>query len=133
MTAVITAGAAPHNPLDWHSIDWAKAHRNVSRLQARIVQATKEDADIDPPHEALLLREHYTELLRTEEVKGRSAEFQKLLTQSEANAERLEDALRGDRRSIQYANRMFERVTADCTACHQKFRDVPLSEKAAIK
>ena len=42
MTAVITAGAAPHNPMDWHSIDWAKAHRNVSRLQARIVQATKE-------------------------------------------------------------------------------------------
>ena len=41
MTAVITAGAAPHNSVDWHSIDWAKAHRNVTRLQARIVQATK--------------------------------------------------------------------------------------------
>jgi RNA-directed DNA polymerase len=41
MTAVITAGAAPHNPVDWHNIDWHKAHRNVNRLQARIVQATK--------------------------------------------------------------------------------------------
>src|SRR5205823_10804805 len=41
MTAVTTAGAAPHSSVDWHSIDWAKAHRNVSRLQARIVQATK--------------------------------------------------------------------------------------------
>ena len=42
MTAVITAGAAPHKPVDWHSIDWHKAHRAVSRLQARIVQATKD-------------------------------------------------------------------------------------------
>src|SRR5262245_26109863 len=42
MTAVTTAGAAPHNSVDWHGIDWAKAHRNVTRLQARIVQATKE-------------------------------------------------------------------------------------------
>ena len=41
MTAVLAAGAAPHKSVDWHSIDWAKAHRNVSRLQARIVQATK--------------------------------------------------------------------------------------------
>jgi len=27
--------------VDWHSIDWKKAHRIVNRLQARIVQATK--------------------------------------------------------------------------------------------
>jgi RNA-directed DNA polymerase len=26
---------------DWHAIDWRKVHRNVRRLQARIVQATK--------------------------------------------------------------------------------------------
>jgi len=27
--------------VDWHSIDWKKAHKIVNRLQARIVQATK--------------------------------------------------------------------------------------------
>jgi RNA-directed DNA polymerase len=36
------AGAASHAPVDWHAIDWQKAHRNVRRLQARIVKAVQE-------------------------------------------------------------------------------------------
>jgi len=36
------AGAASHNQVDWQAIDWQKAHRNVRRLQARIVKATQE-------------------------------------------------------------------------------------------
>ncbi len=36
------AGAASREPLDWHAIDWRKAHRNVRRLQVRIVKATQE-------------------------------------------------------------------------------------------
>lgn len=43
MTAMATpAGAVSHNPLDWHAIDWPKAHRIVRRLQARIVKAVQE-------------------------------------------------------------------------------------------
>jgi RNA-directed DNA polymerase len=34
-------GAASH-AVDWHAIDWRAVHGNVRRLQARIVQATKE-------------------------------------------------------------------------------------------
>lgn len=41
MTAAITAGAVSHN-MNWHAIDWQKAHENVRRLQARIVKATQE-------------------------------------------------------------------------------------------
>ncbi len=37
-----SVGAASHKAEDWHSIDWAKAHRIVRRLQARIVKATQE-------------------------------------------------------------------------------------------
>jgi RNA-directed DNA polymerase len=36
------AGASFHGVTDWHAINWQKVHRNVRRLQARIVQATKE-------------------------------------------------------------------------------------------
>ena len=36
------AGAASHAPTDWNAIDWHQAHRNVRRLQARIVKATQE-------------------------------------------------------------------------------------------
>lgn len=41
MTATI-AGAALHEKPDWNAIDWQKANREVSRLQARIVKATQE-------------------------------------------------------------------------------------------
>lgn len=37
-----TAGAVSHEEMEWHAIDWRKIHRNVSRLQTRIVQATQE-------------------------------------------------------------------------------------------
>jgi RNA-directed DNA polymerase len=36
------AGAASLSGVDWQKIDWAKAHRNVRRLQARIVKAIQE-------------------------------------------------------------------------------------------
>jgi RNA-directed DNA polymerase len=42
MTAATTAGAASHATVDWHQIDWEQVHRNVRRLQARIVKATQD-------------------------------------------------------------------------------------------
>lgn len=41
MTDVKTAGAASREAVHWQSINWQQAHRNVRRLQARIVQATQ--------------------------------------------------------------------------------------------
>ena len=34
-------GAASHRTMDWRQINWSRVHRNVRRLQARIVQATQ--------------------------------------------------------------------------------------------
>ena len=41
MTAELSAGAVSDNTLEWHAINWQKAHENVRRLQARIVKATQ--------------------------------------------------------------------------------------------
>jgi RNA-directed DNA polymerase len=41
MTAVATAGAVSHAAVEWHAINWPKAHQNVRRLQARIVKAVQ--------------------------------------------------------------------------------------------
>jgi len=42
MTAVATpAGAVSRDTVDWHAINWQKAHTIVRRLQARIVKATQ--------------------------------------------------------------------------------------------
>ena len=38
----IFACASSNSAVIWHEIDWSQAHRNVRRLQARIVKATKE-------------------------------------------------------------------------------------------
>jgi len=43
MTVGQTTGAVSHEQVGgWHGIDWAAAHKNVRRLQARIVKATQE-------------------------------------------------------------------------------------------
>lgn len=42
MTTAKTVGAGSIKEVDWHSINWKKAHRNVRRLQARIVKAQQE-------------------------------------------------------------------------------------------
>jgi RNA-directed DNA polymerase len=39
---MICAGAPSHDKVTWHGIHWAKCHREVRRLQARIVKATRE-------------------------------------------------------------------------------------------
>ena len=94
--------------------------------------------DLEPAHEALLLREHFTELLRTEDVLAQPAEFQQLLRESETAAQQLEDALRGwttNRAANPLAappealGDSLETITRHCKTCHQKFRDVPLSDK----
>ncbi len=42
MMAMSIAGAASRQAVDWHAIDWQKAHETVRRLQARIVKATQQ-------------------------------------------------------------------------------------------
>jgi protein tyrosine phosphatase (PTP) superfamily phosphohydrolase (DUF442 family) len=108
-------------------------HDHLKTVAADGWKPTEKHADIDPPHEALLLREHFTELLRTEEVKKQPAEFQTMVRQSEASAQKLEDLLRAGKADTKTISAEFDRVTAGCAACHQKFRDIPLKEKAATK
>lgn len=37
--AAMTAGASLRKPVAWRQINWRRAHRNVRRLQIRIVKA----------------------------------------------------------------------------------------------
>ena len=45
MAAGKPAGAPSHETEDWRAVDWRTVNRNVKRLQARIVQATKADRE----------------------------------------------------------------------------------------
>ena len=41
MEVATATGASLHPRVDWHAINWKKAHHNVRRLQVRIVKAWK--------------------------------------------------------------------------------------------
>jgi hypothetical protein len=70
------------------------AHDHLKQVQAAGWKVPPDHPDIDPPHEALLLREHLTELMRTEEVTSQTTEFVDIMRRSEADAIELEQSLR---------------------------------------
>jgi cytochrome c556 len=103
------------------------AHDHLKLFAANDWKRLADKPDLDAPHEALLLREHFTELLRMPAVVQETSEFRQLATDSEAAAVSLESHLRAGRQ--QKAAKSLELVTHKCTACHRSFRDVPLSVK----
>jgi len=110
-------------------------HDHLKRLAAAGWQPLDNQPDLEPAHEALLLKEHYRELTRTDDAQRQPVPFRQLLTESEQTADSLESLLR----AWQKAGRpqpipakittTFAAVSQHCAACHQKFRDVPLTEK----
>jgi protein tyrosine phosphatase (PTP) superfamily phosphohydrolase (DUF442 family) len=106
---------------------------HVKQIAAAGWRPPAEHPDIDPPHEVLLLREHFTELLRTDEVQKQPERFRQLLTESETAATELEAALRAATDAmpadLKVLTEKFDVISKHCTACHREFRDVPLGEK----
>jgi cytochrome c556/protein tyrosine phosphatase (PTP) superfamily phosphohydrolase (DUF442 family) len=105
------------------------AHDHLKLFAANSWKKLADKPDLDAPHEALLLREQFTEMLRMPAVAQQPAEFRQLVSDSEAAAESLEAHLRAGRQAD--AVKSLELVTQKCTACHRAFRDIPLSEKQA--
>jgi protein tyrosine phosphatase (PTP) superfamily phosphohydrolase (DUF442 family) len=87
--------------------------------------APRDHPDLDPPHEAVQLAEHYREAARLEEGKGRGAEFVRMAGEGEAAAAELEQALRTKPADAGRAGRAFTRSAAACASCHDQFRDRP--------
>ncbi len=89
----------------------------------------------DAAHEALLLKEHFTELLRTKPSAAEPEPFFAMLKESEQASSELEALLRQsqpdgyNQSAAETMSELLARVTKNCSACHQQFRDLPLSEK----
>jgi protein tyrosine phosphatase (PTP) superfamily phosphohydrolase (DUF442 family) len=111
------------------------AHEHLKAFADQGWQMLARQPDLDAAHEALLLKEHYRELARTQDVQKQPAAFRKLLAEAERNAEQLERALRSwekagrSRPAPEAVRASFSNASKNCTACHQQFRDVPLGEK----
>jgi len=83
--------------------------------------APPKNPDIDPPHEALMLREQYREMLRLDAAKAQGDAFVRLAEEAERAAAELEAALRARDRSR--AERAFAAVEQNCNACHAAYRN----------
>ena len=114
-------------------------HDHMKEIAAAGWKSPPAHPDLDPPHEALLLREHYTEMLRTDAVQREPEGFQELMRDGEAAAKELELAFAAwkDARFAapvpEAIPAALDRVTKNCAACHQQFRDVPLGEKRTAR
>ena len=79
--------------------------------------------DLEPPHEALKLRELYFELLRSDESKAWSALMKAKFQDGQNAAEALETAMRA--KDMAASDAAFEQVKNNCAACHKEHRDKP--------
>jgi protein tyrosine phosphatase (PTP) superfamily phosphohydrolase (DUF442 family) len=111
-------------------------HDHVKQLASNKWRALEKSPDLESAHEALLLREHYTELLRAEAVQSHPQKFRELLKTGEAAAQELEESLNAWKQAGMTAAAPVEldealaHITQNCTTCHQQFRDVPRNDAA---
>lgn len=127
--------AAKLPPLAEAMVALEHTHDHLNQIAAAGWKSPPNHPDIDPAHESLLLREHFTEMLRTDAVKQEPEAFQAMLRASESAAQELETALRAWKAAgmaglaPSAATPSFDRVSANCKSCHTTYRDVPLSKK----
>lgn len=95
-------------------------------------QSPAKHPDLTAGHEALMLFEHYTELLRDPSVQAKPAPFQQLLRDGQATVAELQQTLlsREDDRQPAVTSdsdvmTIWGRVQTNCKDCHRNYRDNP--------
>lgn len=118
-------------PMAEAMVQMSHAYDHMKLIAAANWNSPDDHPDLDPAHEALLLQELFTELLRTEEVRHKPADFQKWLESSEAAAAELHTILAGHEQNgaepwnPEVSQSLLSQIAADCKSCHSKYRDVP--------
>ncbi len=102
---------------------------NLKQLSRNRWQSSAAHPDLESTHEGLLLREHFVEMLRTEETTRRPEGYRQMLRDAQQLAAELETAVgqvkTGDsaRDPLLHATRLLESLSANCRDCHAQFRD----------
>lgn len=122
-------------PMAEAMVQLGHTHDHLKQIREAGWRTPEDHPDLDAAHEALLLREHFTEMLRTEEVKHQPEDFLAMLRDSEdaakeleAELERWQKASPGSELPVRIPQ-LADRIAKNCKACHVDYRDVPLSEK----
>jgi protein tyrosine phosphatase (PTP) superfamily phosphohydrolase (DUF442 family) len=102
---------------------------NMKLIRAAGWEVPVDHPDLDPPHEALQLAEHFREANRLKEVDKRPTQFREWLAECGRKMTKLEHVLRIDKESGKRdrlaADEAFKQMDACCVQCHANYRDVP--------
>jgi protein tyrosine phosphatase (PTP) superfamily phosphohydrolase (DUF442 family) len=119
------------SPLVETMVELDQLHDHLLRFTHATRSEQAAQADTDPAHDALLMHEHFQELLRSEGVASQPELFRRLLNESAKDAQSLESAIRQWHRSSEATSATLpkslseplKRLSANCSACHRQFRD----------
>lgn len=114
---------APIPPLADAMVAIDRHWEHLRLLQKNNWQRVTAHPDLDPPHEALQLQEHFTEIARTDAAKAKPQDFQRMVSDSEAASASLRNALITNPIDPAAAAAAFKRIGYSCAACHKSFRD----------
>jgi protein tyrosine phosphatase (PTP) superfamily phosphohydrolase (DUF442 family) len=115
-------------PLAGAMIEIEHVHDRLKAIEKAGWKTPADQPALVPAHEALLLREHFTELLRTKELMAKPEKFQQLTRDGETACLALEEGLKKGINAAQ-ASKLLTAINNNCKSCHTTFRDVPLKEK----
>ncbi len=115
-------------PLATSMVQIERTFDHLKQVEQSGWKAPRSHPDLGPAHEALLLREHFTELLRTKEILARPVAFRNMLELSRSKAESLENALRDSSTTPAAATTdrwsgWLAAIGGACTRCHREYRD----------
>lgn len=114
---------APTPPMMDTMVQIDQRYVGLSRCRENGWKTPPDHPDLKPSHEALQLRELFTELARTPEVRGKPADYRGWMRASERDAAALERALRA--KDLARASLLLNRVGVTCGACHARYRNIP--------
>lgn len=102
---------------------------NLKACQKAGWTTPKDNPDLDPPHEALKMREIWTEVMRTPEFSTRPDDFKAWTKDAETHAQNLEDALlewkKNGGAQPESIGTAFKGLQQNCMTCHTSYRNGP--------
>ncbi len=119
-------------PIAKAMVELEHTHNHLNQLAARRWRSQPTHPELEPAHEALLLREHFNEMLHLNIAAGQPDGFQKLLEESEYDAVQLEEAVRKWKQSDFLNSKpaamdeSLRRINDNCAKCHRLYRDITL-------
>ena len=121
-------------PMAEAMVEIERVFSQLKQIAAAGWRSPTKHPDLEPAHEALMLREHFSEMLRAAYISETDQDFRELLKSSELLAKGLESDLRQWKRDSTNVNHVdsearkeFDKrimqIETGCTDCHQRFRD----------